>query len=424
MARPPRELVDRLLAGLPDRARAALEAVRDAAGRRGLELFLVGGGVRDLLLGSGHLDVDLVLEGDALDLAGEAGRALGARVVTHPRFGTAAISGAGFRIDLARARRERYERPGALPAVEPGTLDDDLARRDFTINAMALGLTGGVRGQLVDPHGGRVDLKRKLVRVLHDASFADDPTRVLRALRYAGRLGFGIEPNTAELLERDLTLVGAVTGARLRHEFERIALEERGEAIVRGAAARGVLGAVQAALRPGERALCALGRLPELSPSLRDAVFFCLLLAGARDAFEQAAARLALTGRQARAVAGFHALLRSEESLARKDLRPSEATALLAPYAVASVEAFALVSTKPAAVERARRYLDLWRFVRPRLNGRDVEALGVTQGPEIGRALDALRAARLDGRTLSRADEEALVLDLQRSARAGAAHVR
>ena len=168
-------------------------------------VYLVGGAVRDLLLGRGRADIDLVVEGDAATLA----ERLGAEATSHERFGTAKVKLNGHEVDIAGARSEIYPRPGALPVVEPGAdLAADLRRRDFTINAMAIPLRGEPR--LIDPHGGEADLATRRLRVLHDGSFADDPTRALRAARYATRFGFELESHTAELIrETDLGTVSA-----------------------------------------------------------------------------------------------------------------------------------------------------------------------------------------------------------------------
>ena len=172
--------------------------------------YLVGGAVRDLLLGGSAVDLDVAVEGDAVAVAEEVARRLGGTVRAHDRFGTATVQAGDVTVDLASTRSETYERPGALPEVAPAGLDEDLGRRDFTINAMAVGLTGSKAGELRDPHGGAADLEAGIVRVLHDASFVDDPTRLLRAVRYEARLGFAIDPDT-ERLARD-----AVRRARRR----------------------------------------------------------------------------------------------------------------------------------------------------------------------------------------------------------------
>src|SRR5262245_49014848 len=174
-----------------------LAPVREAASG---PIFLVGGAVRDLLLGRGRTDIDLVVVGDAAELAA----ALGAEWTEHERFGTAKALLAGHTVDIAAARSESYPEPGALPEVEPAAgIEADLSRRDFTINAMAIPLQG--EPGLIDPHDGRADLEAGLLRVLHPVSLRDDPTRALRAARYAARFGFEPEPETAVLLrETDL----------------------------------------------------------------------------------------------------------------------------------------------------------------------------------------------------------------------------
>ena len=410
MARGQTQLLRQLKDGLPEATRRALDCTVSLAGKSEVAVYLVGGGVRDLLLGLPQLDVDVMVEGDAIALASPVAAELGARLVTHPRFGTAAVRGRDFRLDLAGARQEQYARPGALPSVQPAELADDLVRRDFTINAMALRLNGPRSGEIVDSRGGRGDLERRLVRVLHSGSFQDDATRILRALRYVGRLGFRLEPDTEALLRRDLSYLDTISSARLRHELELIANEPKVAEILCWAHGLGVLPAIHPALYAGERALSAIAGLAQVPISHRGAALFCVLLARATDAEAQGAfSRLALTARQAEAANGFLALRSDEARLAQRSLRPSDAVELLASHPLAAVEAFALVAERPVAAERAREYLKRWRFVRTRLNGHDLEELGVPHGPRVGDALASLRSACLDGHATSREDEIALL---------------
>jgi tRNA nucleotidyltransferase (CCA-adding enzyme) len=197
------------------RAHPELAAIEAAASE---PVYVVGGSVRDLLLGRGRADLDLVVVGDAAALAAR----LGATAVNHERFGTAKVEIEGSAVDLASARTETYARPGALPDVEPAaSIEDDLGRRDFSVNAIAVPLAEGP--DLVDPHGGRADLEAGLLRVLHDASFLDDPTRAIRAARYAARLGFGLEPGTEALLRA--TDLGTVSAERRQAELLRLGAE-------------------------------------------------------------------------------------------------------------------------------------------------------------------------------------------------------
>ncbi len=209
-----------------------LELLHDTsneASKLGQRVYLVGGIVRDLLLGYPNFDLDLVTEGDAVELAKRIARINGAGLVIYPRFSTAKIKSGDFAIDIATARSEIYARPGALPAVTPSSIEKDLFRRDFSINAMAISLTAEDYGQLLDPHRGKDDLHSHLIRILHPDSFSDDATRILRAIRYEQRLGFNLERETARLLKRDISMLDTISGDRIKHELELIFREEHPE---------------------------------------------------------------------------------------------------------------------------------------------------------------------------------------------------
>lgn len=212
---------------------AMAEFIRQAgvlADDMGLQVYLVGGFVRDLLLGVGHFDVDLVVEGDGIHFAQECARRLSLKVVTHGRFGTAALHGPdGFKADITSARKETYEKPAALPSVSKGGIKDDLFRRDFTINAMAIGINQNSYGEVFDFYGGRRDLEKKTVRALHPLSFIDDPTRILRAMRFEKRLSFRMEPRTLAWIREALgrQMLFSVQKHRLRDELVLIFKEHR-----------------------------------------------------------------------------------------------------------------------------------------------------------------------------------------------------
>ncbi|HEV3479127.1 MAG TPA: CBS domain-containing protein, partial [Gaiellaceae bacterium] len=200
-------------------------------------VYLVGGTVRDILLGEPNFDVDVAVEGDAIALARSVADALNGRVRAHSKFGTAVVVyGDDQRIDVVTARTEFYDAPAALPSVEHATIREDLFRRDFTINAMAVSLKGEDFGRLVDPFNGRRDLEAKTIRVLHNLSFIDDPTRIFRAVRYENRYGFRMDGHTVALARAcvEMNLVGELSSARLRDELQALLDEERvGGAILR-----------------------------------------------------------------------------------------------------------------------------------------------------------------------------------------------
>ncbi len=211
---------------------------------QGLACYVVGGCVRDWLLERPVGDIDLVVEGNAIALAEAWATVWPDQLHTHPPFGTATLSwfdaGTLVSLDLISARREQYPQPAALPVVSFASVADDLARRDFTINCMALQLANQPSA-LIDPHHGWADLQQGLIRVLHDRSFIDDPTRILRALRFAARLNFALEPQTAELLQQALPWLDQTTPARLWNELGLLLSEPSGLKALSLAAAWGVL---------------------------------------------------------------------------------------------------------------------------------------------------------------------------------------
>ncbi|HEX7418990.1 MAG TPA: hypothetical protein VF505_03830 [Thermoanaerobaculia bacterium] len=211
---------------IPNPQRRALDVIREVAAEKDCRPFLVGGPVRDLLLGRHVLDVDLTLEEGSSTLARALAKRIEGRLRSFPQFLTYKVTGEGFpEIDIATARMERYRSPGALPTVTAGKLKDDLMRRDFTINAMAMDL---LDGSMHDPASGQRDLSSRIVRVLHDNSFVDDPTRIFRAVRLASRLGFSLDLHTAKLMRDAIEMgaLGLVSKERLWREMF-LAMDER-----------------------------------------------------------------------------------------------------------------------------------------------------------------------------------------------------
>jgi tRNA nucleotidyltransferase (CCA-adding enzyme) len=211
-----RDIKEQLPADLIDFIREAGEEAQ----RQQQRLYLVGGTVRDLLLERNNNDLDMVVEGDAIRLAEEIAARRQAKAIVHRRFRTAKVRWSERSADLTTARAETYARPGALPSVKPGTISDDLSRRDFTVNAIAIELNPRRFGDIIDPHGGRHDLKNKLIRVLHDKSYIDDATRIWRAIRYEQRLDFRLELATEALLKQCIAWLGTISSDRVRNTGE------------------------------------------------------------------------------------------------------------------------------------------------------------------------------------------------------------
>ncbi len=344
-------------------AHPELETVREASRE---PVYLVGGAVRDLLLGHPGTDVDLAVEGEASALAAR----LGAVSAEHERFGTVKVDVDGHQVDLASIRTETYPKPGSLPVVARAeSIEEDLARRDFTINAMAIPLQGAPR--LIDPYGGEGDLDQGLLRVLHGRSFVDDPTRALRAARYAARFGFELEPNTADLLRRtDLTTVSA---DRRLAELERLAGEGRA--------------------CEGFEMLAEWGLID--------------LRAGGIELME-AVAELLKTPHWAEEVPRERALVAAalgppgaEEVLASMWMpKPGEGVELAERR-----DPVELILARAMGADWLDAYLTAWRKVRLEIDGDDLIAAGIEQGPAVGRGLRAARTRKLEGEIRGR-DEE------------------
>jgi tRNA nucleotidyltransferase (CCA-adding enzyme) len=355
------------------RAHPELDAVRDAATE---PVYLVGGAVRDLLLGRGRADIDLVIEGDAARLAAR----LGADVVSHERFATAKVELDGHEVDIAAARSEAYPQPGALPVVAPAaSVEADLSRRDFTINAMAIPLRDEPR--LIDPHGGRADLGVGLLRVLHGRSFQDDPTRALRAARYAVRFDFELEPGTAALLrEVDLSTVSV---DRRDAELLRLAAEDEAP---QGFALLAEWGLVE--LREGGAELAA--RVADLLAS---------------EPWSGLAPRDRALLRAASGPPGGELALAES-----RPERPSQAVAL-----AAGRDPVDLVLARALGAEWLDRYLGEWRGVALEIDGEDMIAAGVQEGPAVGRGLQEALRRKLDGEVSGHEGELAVALEVARS---------
>jgi tRNA nucleotidyltransferase (CCA-adding enzyme) len=392
-----------------------LRAAGDLAWSRGWNLYLVGGAVRDLFLIRPNLDLDLVLEGDAIALARNLAEIKGGEVVAHPRFGTAKFRQQRISLDLATARSESYPKPGALPVVTPGTIGEDLFRRDFSINAMAIHLDPIHFGALLDPYGGRGDLDRGLIRVLHEKSFSDDPTRILRALRYEQRLGFHLEPNTEQLMRRDAAVMDEVSGERLWHELQLILNEQCPEKVLSRADELGVLQKLHPALKGNGWLRNRFEQARRASAAAKPSPALYLALLAYRlseEENEDLLARLRIRGEIAKVVRQTIKLKQLTSALTKPRLAPSAIYHLVQKYPPESISAAALASDSRLVRQRLKLYLTELRHIKPALSGDDLQAMGISPGRKLGQVLRALHDAKLDGKVQTREQEEDLVREL------------
>lgn len=402
------EFAARLERALP---RELLQLVREAAAvarELGYSTYLVGGFVRDLLIGQANLDLDIVIEGDAIHLAQVLADRYGGRVHSHARFGTAKwlLESRGLQLDFATARTEFYEYPSALPEVERSSIKLDLHRRDFTINAMALCLDPDRYGVLLDPYGGEHDLQRGLIRVLHNLSFVEDPTRILRAVRFEQRFGFTIEARTAQLIEDARDLLSKVSGQRIRHELDLIFSEAEPERALVRLQQLGVLEKIQANLQ-ADAWLVQKFRALRQSHAPTPMLYLGVLAYRLRSAEARALAkRLRLSKDEAEILHQVVAMRLLERQLHLPQLAPSRVVELVERIDDAALAVFAIATDSAQARAYVDQYRAQWREVRPILTGDDLKAMGIPPGPCYRTILKQLRAQKLDGVLTSRADEE------------------
>ena len=431
---PPRrhEIAQKIEAALPAPLLDLLHQASELA--QGLEypLYVVGGFVRDLLLGEPTLDMDLVVEGEAIKLARRVARRVGARTRSHKQFGTAKIILEGREaefgvpsVDFATARMEFYAHSAALPEVERSSIKADLHRRDFTINTLAIRLDSGHFGELLDFYGGEQDLKDNLIRVLHSLSFIEDPTRIMRAARFEQRLGFAIEPGTAELIDNALPMLSRVSGERIRHELYLILREREPELVLCRLDGLGVL----AQIHPG---LACMERSWELFVSLRQTItegqwkvpadedgsplpgpYLALLTYPLfRSELEALSDRLKIFRDDLSFLRQVLDLRECEADLDQRDLSNREIYHLLRYASTPALMIHWLCTDSERVRDRLWRYENELRHVQPVVDGAYLKSLGLKPSPLFSRLLHAVRDARLDGLVHTVEEEKALIASL------------
>jgi tRNA nucleotidyltransferase (CCA-adding enzyme) len=425
--RPRTKSVRRLLEErLPRDVLNVLKNAGDIAEQRQESVYLVGGTVRDLLLRDSNLDIDLVVEGEGIPFA----RALaeqfpGCRVRSHEKFGTAVVLFPdGFKIDIATARLEYYERPGALPTVETSCIKRDLYRRDFTMNTLAVCLNPSRFGQVLDFFGGSRDIKEKVIRVLHNLAFVEDPTRILRAIRFSSRFGFVISKHTATLIKGALKMqvFANVEGKRIANELIHILEERSPSSCLSVMASYGVLPAIHPALSFDERARAlfesAAGVLSWWKYLFKkDKVdawrvyFLALTDALSHEEYASVLERLAfpIGARQKALVERSEMRMALTFFASNHVVRPSVVVHVLKPLSLEALLFMMAKTTRDTTRKWIADYISSLRYVKPALRGNDLKAMGFEPGPVFTSILNRLRDARLDGEVASAEDERNLI---------------
>jgi len=406
-----------------------LRLVADEASQSGFPLYIIGGSVRDLILGAAIKDLDLTVEGDAIVLAQALGKHHNGKVTAHKKFGTAKWflpkelrTETSDTLDLISARSETYKHPAALPTVKLGNMDDDIRRRDFTINTLAIRLDGSHFGELRDDLNGLDDLKNGIVHVLHEQSFIDDPTRLYRAVRYAGRYGFRIAESTLMLIPDARALVEKLSAQRIRRELDLILEEWNAASMVAQVAEMDLLKPIHPALKYDESIherladLHTYRGLQHLSPwnitkgeqmNDSDLGWLLWLMSCSKDEIASLNNRLQFTADLLASL--FAVTIMFEDQTSFTELKPSECVERLESFPVNAVEAMGYVAKDLRVKERFDEYISNWRYVKPHTTGNDLKALGIEPGPQYAIILRKLRNAWLDGDVKTEEEEQALL---------------
>ncbi|MBI5145394.1 MAG: CCA tRNA nucleotidyltransferase [Candidatus Omnitrophica bacterium] len=419
------------LNNLPEEVKDLMRLAGKVASQNNMPAYLVGGFVRDLLLGLPNLDLDIVVEGDGVKFAQDFAHRLKAKITCHRQFGTATINlGRNLKIDIASARCEYYPEAAHLPVVRPGNLKDDLKRRDFTINTIAISINQKDRGRLIDFFHGKEDLHHKKIRILHDLSFIDDPTRIFRAIRFEQRFNFKIEPNTLKCLSQALAqeMLTKVQPQRIRDEIILILKEDRPIRLIKRMEQLISFKFVHPRLYISEnihRFLESIQRqikwfkknYPERRPLDVWLVYFMGLLEHLKlSQVKVICARFAFRRGETKRILNYKKLkARFILNLKKKKIKPSQIFQKLEPL---SYEVIIIIKAKfkdKLIHKRIADFFEIYNGMRIVISGADLQRLGVSPGPYYQKIFSQVLNAKLNGRLRSREEELALIKKLIRN---------
>lgn len=380
------------------------------ADKSDLRLYLVGGAIRDLFLGMVPEDLDFVLEGNSSDFSRMVAHEFGGHVVSESQFSTSKVRLGNADLDFAMARNEYYSKPGALPTVTQGNIEQDLGRRDFTVNAMALPIYKWGRLDVIDPFGGKQDIENHCIKVLHEYSFVDDATRMMRAVRYEQRLRFVIEEKTEHMLRRDLPMLKTISGDRIRSEFRKWIKEHDSVGLIGRASDLGITQVIDYGLNKSVGILKDL-RLDFGSVEFDEKLHFAVLTYFMnQDEGESFINKLKLPPSYARVVRDSIQLRHYSSNSFDARWTPYQMNNVLNLFSAHAIKACIFINGRNYTFsQHLLYYLDHARNLKPYLNGKDLIALGIDNGPIIGQILSALRDAHLEGLITDRSHELVMV---------------
>lgn len=421
-------MMKKYLEKLPVEIKKIISLAADVSRQTRMPAYLVGGFLRDLILGVKNFDLDITVEGSGISFAGKLAERLKSGIIIHERFGTATlILKGGLKVDIATTRKERYPCSASLPVVSSGSLSEDLMRRDFTINAMAVSVACGQGYRLIDPFGGKDDLTAGRIRVLHDLSFKDDPTRVLRAIRFSQRYNFKIEPLTLRLLKQAISsgLLHKPNAHRMRDDLILMLKEDNPAKQIKRLYAIAGLSFISKKLKPAKPTydlFKAIGKeaswFAKNFPSRRQLdiwlIYFAALLKPLGLAeIKKITRRLGLRkGEEKRIISYCQMSEKLISCLSKEAVRPSQIFSLLEPLSYETIILLAATSPNHYLKRHIADFLEVYNGMRLYVSGNDLHGLGVLPGPEYQKIFSRVLTAKLNGKVATRQDELALIRKL------------
>ncbi|MBN1230746.1 MAG: CCA tRNA nucleotidyltransferase [Anaerolineales bacterium] len=419
----PEDVRDKLVEQLTPGWTRILEILREKSLASGAAVYLVGGIVRDLILEMPVKDLDIIVDGNTRQLVEYLVARYGGKTIHHPHFGTSkwifdskmtveffGESAQPEGLDFVRARAEWYQYPGALPTTRPGSIDEDLKRRDFSINTLAIRLDGEYFGELVDICGGLEDLEKGEISVLHKESFEDDPTRLFRAVRFEKRFGFTFSKETLDAVKRGLPVLHIISGDRIRHELDRILWEEKRTEMLRRLDTLGLMEAIHPDMRDCHIDCLDKGSEEQLASwsitdreTQEDAFYGLWLGKKESNQIDKIAERL-MFSKGRKAVVSGTSLMRTllPEILQEK---PSLITKRLRGYPVAAVVCGLICSEDTSCQSIIQEFLSNWQFIELEIGGKELIDLGIKPGPLFSEVLEDVLAMKIDGDIQTREEE-------------------
>jgi len=390
-----------------------LDKIIDITSKKKIRCYLVGGAVRDVILGKVPKDLDFVVDKKAENISSEIAIELNGEVLSNSEFGTSKLSVKKSMYDIANARSETYAHPGALPKVTRNSIDKDLWRRDFSINSIAIQLTKDEDWQILDPTDGLADVSHGIIRVLHDKSFVDDPTRIFRAVKYSIRFGFSIDKKTKKLIGECIksNYINKISGNRILSEVSQILEEDHFKTSIQLLSSLGILSSIHPKLKIGDALLDKLTRLNNDTKEYNSTLLTLIFSDINSEDINEICHRLDVNPKKTQILHDIQTIKQNTKSLSKTKIINSELMMLLDKLDIEAISCIKLISKNESLVNNLSNFLDKLRFIKPKIAAKEMISLGIAPGPHIGNLLADIRFAVADGILKTATEEKQFIID-------------